>query len=396
MMRRRHVFHVGGYDPIGPEEQLGRLRESLSRFDRIWSVSSKTSAILYTTDISSSWDLDAWGPNWNTHVTFEMLRWDDLILDDSRRGMLSRLYHSARTLFDFTMNGTLSRYFRANWKYAGFFIFPYVSIALLGLGSVGMAYVLTRLSGVTGWWAALLGIFIAALTCAALIYWLDPRRRTRHAMDDAIFSRQFLHGERPAMETRIDHFASNILERVQKGGVDEIVIVGHSLGAAMAVAAVARALKLDPQLAAHGTPLCLLTVGATIPKFSLHPKGEEFRQATRAVADETRIRWTEYHARDDVISFYRVDPVILKRITRDELVGRPNIRRVQMPSMMSPESFKRHRFNFMRVHYQFLMGNDLRAAYDYCMIICGPLDFDEITLPDGGLDRFLADGSVVA
>jgi hypothetical protein len=42
------------------------------------------------------------------------------------------------------------------------------------------------------------------------------------------------------------------------------------------------------------------------------------------------------------------------------------------------------------------MGNDLRAAYDYCMIICGPLDFDEITLPDGGLDRFLADGSVVA
>jgi hypothetical protein len=63
--------------------------------------------------------------------------------------------------------------------------------------------------------------------------------------------------------------------------------------------------------------------------------------------------------------------------------------------MMDPASFKRHRFNYMRMHYQFLMGNDRRAPYDYCMIICGPLDFDDITAPLGGVDRFQADGSVI-
>jgi hypothetical protein len=62
--------------------------------------------------------------------------------------------------------------------------------------------------------------------------------------------------------------------------------------------------------------------------------------------------------------------------------------------MMDPASFKRHRFNFMRLHYQFLMGNDQRAAYDYCLITCGPLEFDKITAPAGGVDLFLADGSV--
>ncbi len=118
------------------------------------------------------------------------------------------------------------------------------------------------------------------------------------------------------------------------------------------------------------------------------------RQATQTVADETSIRWAEYQARDDAISFYRFDPVTLKRVSLNRSDGRPNIRRVQIHSMMDPASFKRHRFHFMRMHYQFLMGNERRSPYDYCMIICGPLEFDNITAPSGGVGRFQADGSV--
>ena len=194
--------------------------------------------------------------------------------------------------------------------------------------------------------------------------------------------------------SRIDDFADKIIERARKADVDEILVVGHSLGAALTVAAVARGLKQDPQLAKHGPTLCVLTVGATIPKFSLHPKGDRIRQATQAVAAELSIRWTEYQARDDVVSFYRFDPVTLKRVGRDGSDGRPNIRRVQIHSMMDPASFRRNRYDYMRMHYQFLMGNGQRAPYDYCLIICGPLDFDAITAVDGGVDRFQADGSV--
>ena len=66
-----------------------------------------------------------------------------------------------------------------------------------------------------------------------------------------------------------------------------------------------------------------------------------------------------------------------------------------MHTMMDPASFKRHRFHFMRMHYQMVMGNDLRAQYDYCMVVCGPLPFDEITAPDGGVNRFGPDGAVL-
>jgi pimeloyl-ACP methyl ester carboxylesterase len=395
MIGRRHVFLIGGYDPITPERQFERFGRSLSSFERTWNVSSITSAIANISKVSACWDAEAWGPNWKTRMTFEMLRWDDLILRDAQRGVLSRLGQSARSLFNFLATGTFFRYVYANWKYALFFIFPFFHVALFGLGGAGIGYAVTRLAGLTGAPAAISGLCIAGAIFAGLMRWLGPHRRINHVLDDAIFSREFLYGQRPEMEQRIDDFAARIMERARKADVDEILIVGHSLGAALTVAAVAHALKQDPQLAKHGPTLCVLTVGATIPKFALHPQGGRIRQATQAVAGELSIRWTEYQARDDVVSFYRFDPVTLKRVGRDGSDGRPKIRRVQIHSMMDLASFKRNKGDYMRMHYQFLMGNGQRAPYDYCMIMCGPLDFDAITAVEGGVDRFQADGSVV-
>jgi hypothetical protein len=394
MIGRRHVFLIGGYDPITPERQFERFGRSLSSFERTWNVSSKTSAIANISKVSAYWDAEAWGPNWKTRMTFEMLRWDDLIQRDSERGMLSRLGQSAHSLFDFVVTGTLFRYVYANWKYAVFFLFPFFYVGLFALGGAGIGYAVSRLSGLTGVYAAIACIFLATTIFLVLMHWLGPHGRINHVLDDAIFSRQFLNGERPEMQQRIDDFAGKIIERARQADVDEILVVGHSLGAALTLAAVARGLKQDPQLGKHGPTLCVLTVGATIPKFALHPKGGRIRQATQAVAAELSIRWTEYQARDDVVSFYRFDPVTLKRVSREGSDGRPNIRRVQIHSMMDPASFRRNKHDYMRMHYQFLMGNGQRAPYDYCMIMCGPLDFDAITAVEGGVDRFQADGSV--
>ena len=396
MIGRRHVFHIGGYDPILPERQLERFCRSLSSFKRTWNISAQTPALANSSKVSTSWDVEAWGPNWKTRVTLEMLRWDDLILRDSQRGMWSRLGRSGLTLLDFVATGTLFRYIRANWKYASFFLFPYFYVALFGLGGAALAYATARLANLTDVAAAIAGILIPLTTFVALMHWFGPRRRINHVLDDAIFSREFLYGQRPEMEKRINDFACTIVERARKADVDEIVVVGHSLGAALVIAAVARGLEQDPQLANHGPTFCILTVGATIPKFSLHPKGDQIRHATQVVADDLSIHWTEYQARDDAISFYRFDPVTLKRVSRDRSDGRPNIRRVQLHAMMDPASFRRHRFNFMRMHYQFLMGNDRRSPYDYCMIVCGPLDFDAVTASSGAVGRFQADGSVTA
>ncbi|WP_319796493.1 hypothetical protein [Nitrobacter sp.] len=395
MIARRHVFHIGGYDPISPEQQLDRFRRSLSLFQRTWGVRAEIVSGIEATPVSASWEMEASGPNWNTRTSYEMLRWDDLIREDHARGMWSRLREAFATLADFVLTGTLFRFMYSSWKYAGFFLFPYLYLAGFAACGTVIGYGLVRLAGVTGLAAML---FMAAATVgmtAGLLYLLGWRWPINHVFDDWIFSREFVYGKRPRMDARIDQFAERILNRVRNADVDEIVVVGHCLGAALVMDAVARALEREPELARCGPPLCILTVGATIPKFSLHSRGERIRQATQRVADEPRIRWTEYHARDDAISFYRFDPVTLKRFSRERSDGRPNVRRVQLHEMMDKASFRRHRFNFMLLHYKFLMGNSVRANYDHCLIICGPLPFDEITAPRGGVERFGEDGTLL-
>src|SRR5262249_35200130 len=144
--------------------------------------------------------------------------------------------------------------------------------------------------------------------------------------------------------------------------------------------------------------------------------------------------WAEYQARDDFISFHKFDPVKLTRVpscpppggpavrppfdqgTPDrsaltskagetpalpgdggEAVCGPIIRRVQIHQMLSAPTLRRLRFSYMRLHYQFVMANEQRAAYDYFMLMCGPAPFRRtVTQPNGPADLYGADGSYVA
>ncbi len=324
-----------------------------------------------------------------------MLRWDDLILKDHERGMASRLWQSLITLLNWIVTGTLFRFMWSSWKYSGFFLFPYLWVTAFAVCGLAVGLGLSWLVGLGAIGSAVLTAAVAFAIFVSLLSWYGPRKPINHVFDDWIFSREFVQGKRPQMEKRLDVFAKTIIERARRNDVEEIVIVGHCLGAALVMKTVARALAQDPDLARHGPTICLMTVGATIPKFSLHPDGGHVRDATRMVADAEDIRWTEYHTRDDAISFYRFDPVTLKRVSRERGDGRPNIRRVQLHTMMAPDTFRRYRFNFMRMHYQVVMGNDQRAQYDYCMVICGPLPFDQITAPMGAVDRFGEDGALL-
>jgi pimeloyl-ACP methyl ester carboxylesterase len=178
--------------------------------------------------------------------------------------------------------------------------------------------------------------------------------------------------------------------------LDEIVIVGHSMGATLALEIVMRALALDPNFGRNGPTVCLLTVGSTIPKFSLHPAGERFRRHAARLANEPSIAWAEYHARSDAISFYKFDPVSLSRFYGDPIRGKPLLRRVWIQQMLTPRTYWRNRLKFMRLHYQFVMANERRSTYDYFMMVCGPIPFARSVLTaTGPVELFGSDGALL-
>ena len=393
MIRRRHVYHIAGYDPVGAGWHRIFKRE-LALFSRTWNVNTILTERSSSSAERASWDVVTSGPDWQVQTTYELLLWDDIVSADFRRPMLSRLVRGWSAFLDIVGTGTAFRYLRANWQYALFFLYPYALMAAFALAAcVAAGFLASWLSHSTVMYVALLVVFAAGIFLA-LFNWPGRRMGLQQALDDWIFSRDYVYGCRQDVDRRLDRFADHVTARGPDIDADEIVVVGHSMGATLALEIVARALALDPQFGRHGPTVCLLTVGSTIPKFLLHPAGERFLSHVKALANEDSIVWAEYHARSDAISFYKFDPVTLSRFRGDPRCGRPLLRKVRMQDMLTRRSYWRKRLRFMRLHYQFLMANELRSTYDFFMMVCGPIPFGRaVRAPTGPVEFIAADGA---
>jgi pimeloyl-ACP methyl ester carboxylesterase len=393
MIRRRHVYHLAGYDPIDPASQQRRFVRQLAILKRTWNVDATVSA-LERDHARAWWRVNAHAANWQVEAVHELMGWDDIIRADLAGALPARLVNAARAYLDFIVTGTMFRYIMANQRYAGFFLFPLFQLALFAAVAGFVAWFALEWLGLTGSGAATIGAVIALAVFIALLHWPGRRWGVQHALDDWIFSWQVIHGRRADVDARIDQFAEALVARSREGALDEIIVVGHSMGASLVLDVVARALARDPQLGRHGPDICVLTVGSTIPKFTLHPAGERFRRCAARIAEEPSIAWVEYQVRSDAISFYKFDPLTLRHIDGDRFDKKPVIRRVQLHQMLERESRLRHRHRVMRVHYQVVMANEQRATYDYLLMVCSPARFTRWTMSlEGLLDFIAADGS---
>ncbi len=59
---------------------------------------------------------------------------------------------------------------------------------------------------------------------------------------------------------------------------------------------------------------------------------------------------------------------------------------VRFREIIKPENYNLFRWKFFRVHFQFVMANERPHAYDFFMIVCGPIPLSErVALPEAAL-----------
>ncbi len=395
MVRRRHVYHVAGYDPMDAGRLYRRFTRQLDVFRRTWSVDASVFALEQAGDKCRAWwTVRSRGPNWQVEAVHEALLWDDIVRADFKRPLALRLLKAAFAYCDLIVTGTMFRYIVANQRYAIFFLFPIFSVVLFAVAGWIVARLATGFLGLDGVAAAALGVPLGVAVFLLLLRWPGRRWRVEQLLDDWICAHAYIHGERPDIDARLELFAEALLAQTRDAALDEIVIVGHSLGAMLVLDVIVLALARDANFGRPGPAVCVLTIGATIPKFALHPRAQAIRRRIAEVAAEPSIAWTEYQSRADTISFYKFDPVSLRRIAADRLDSKPVIRRVQIHDMLLPETFARCRTHVLRLHYRSVMANDRRAPYDYFLMVCGPVAFSDWTMsPLGLLDFVAADGA---
>jgi hypothetical protein len=383
---KRLVFHIGGYDPItAPAGAQRRFVREIERFQRTWTVEAIVDDLRDCAD-QTQWNVTTTGPNWQVETDYHLVRWDDVIDGFSRRSLGSRTALGLLAFLDFVLAGTLWRYLRSNWRYACFFLYPFVMFGLLIAVSclVGVfAFKITRSIPVaTGG-----GLFGVAAVLAGPRRWLN----LGNLFDDWIFSREYIRNGNSEIEQRLDRLAAELVAAANNSAADEILVIGHSLGAVLAVDLLDRALKLDPALGRNKIPVTFLSVGSSILKIGLHPKAIGFRKTVERVAKSRAIFWGDYQALSDPLNFYKSRPMGEMGLSTE---NEATVRVVRLSRMLDHEIYRRIRLNFFRLHCQFVSGNDRRASYDYFMLTCGPVSAKSQTLaPDGALSMIGDDGA---
>ena len=388
VVRKRGFLCIGGYEPIDAGWWYRRFERELKRFEATWNAQATMSPPVISEDSAlAGWKIDTKGENWRTETEYRLLRWDDFVTADFARSDLDRVPKGIAALLDFVFSGAAIRYFIVSVRYGFFFLYPFVILA----GIVAAAIFAPKLLALLGLPIPGLVAFVLSIAVfVGLMYLLGRVLLLNYMFDDWIFAAQFVHRSRPGLDERLDRFAREIVTCAKDTNCDEVIVSAHSLGGALIMDVLDRALKLDPQLGQHGPKLWLMATGSSLLKVALHPKAKWLREAVARVADAKGIDWIEYQAIVDVISFYKVNPVVAMGLSERR---NPIVQKVKIRDMLAPETYKRFWGNFFRLHRQWSMGNERRYFYDYYQVICGPAPLARRVANNKLADCFASDGS---
>ena len=387
VVTRRIVYHIGGYDSVSPTSAYQRFARELRRFESTWSADAAVSSPATNDDVAS-WSIAASGPNWRVETEYRLVRWDDVIDADEKEPVWRQIPRALLAFVDFVQGGALWGYLRTNWRYACFFLYPYVILGLIAALAVFLGKASAERAG-----SPVLGLILGAAAFVILLTWSVRHLYLQQLFNDWIFSRTYVRHGHPVLDGRLERVARDLVAAAESDQADEILVTGHSLGAVLAIDLMDRALRLKPDLGETGPRIAILSIGSSILKIGLHRGAIRFRSAVEHVASARHVFWAEYQALTDVMNFYKIDPVAAMGL---HAAGHPVIRTTRISRMLDPAFYRRIRRNFFRVHCQFVSGNDRRAAYDYFMLLCGPLYAEsQVRYTDGAASAIGADGALL-
>jgi pimeloyl-ACP methyl ester carboxylesterase len=366
----RRVYYISGFDPRGAAYYHRLYREQAALQGRVNGLDIVVGGRERVDDTVARWTIDATSEDRRIHTTYEFLRWDDVVRDNWLRGELRLVLATLRTFWIYISSGVLRKVLQSAWPtfittiYPPLFLLAVISCAA-GI-AVGLLLILPLWLGgpaaVLAFYALiLLGRRIEAHNNA---YWL-LRLYTffvNQASDRV-----------PALESRLDEFAERILARIRQAQDDEILIVGHSTGAQLAVSLLARMLRSTPGLGSHGPRVALLTLGECIPMLSLLPGARACRDDLALVAAASALDWLDVTAPPDGACFALIDPVALSGITRAPgQAVKPTLVSPRFHAWFTPHEYARIRRDRLRIHFQYLMAAAIPGDYDYFAITAGP------------------------
>src|SRR5438477_429230 len=290
-VQHRHIIYVQGYDPRGLAQYYRMFRTELRKFGRLYRLTATISRPQSTPDgETASWTIETKASEWQTRTSYDFLRFEDLIQRDLAGPIWSTVFQAVLIYWRLVFSGTIAGFWKAHWRFATFITYPHFLLLIEAMLALGLAFAFEKGLEAIGI-PKLLAIAAAATAFVTVLgsalKYTENATYLLYLLSDTIWTWQFSHRQRLDWDQRIDRFAQYLIKVACSSQAEEIVVVGHSSGSFLGTEILARALKLDPDLARHGPRVVLLTIGGNFPIVGFHAVSEDFRDHLRLLAIAT-------------------------------------------------------------------------------------------------------------
>lgn len=366
---RRHVFYIPGYDPFPPRryrelyrcESTDQAKISGYRIRQRPRKSEGPYGWIVTSEVAGM----------TTEADITILEWSDIVKDSMQAGIAATYWLLVKTAWVYLSTGVLFRLFRLRAGPGIAAMYPVVMllgqllVALLAAAALGwgLAFVLP------GWLAYLLGLGVVPPILHGFRR-IDGRFFVHYLLLDFAFTAKHKGRNPPELEARLDEFSARIRAALDDPALDEVLVVGHSSGVHLAVSVLAQVIRAGDVVPGK---LAFLSLGHAVPMQSYLPQAQDLRADLRYLSTREELFWLDVTAPGDGCSYALCDPVSSSGAAPREGKRWPIVISAVFSESLSPETYRKYRRRYFRLHFQYLCAFDRPRDYDYFLITAGPL-----------------------
>lgn len=365
---KRRVFYIPGYDPYPAR-----------RYRELYRVESLDQADLSGYDISIrqrrgksnyGWYVSAVIDGVPVETEYDVLSWSDLVKSSMANGSAATYITLFRTAWIYLSTGALRRLM---WLRKGPVLAALYPVAMLlaqAAVAIGLGWIVGALfSALT---MPLAGWVVAVPLAVLILRWFsanDRKLMAHYLMHDFGYSAQGRGRNPPELDQRLEQFAEQISQAMHTD-VDEVLVVGHSSGAHLAVHVLADLIR-QKQVRMGGPNLAFLSLGQVVPMVSFLPDATQLRADLHYLSISEKLTWVDISAPGDGCSFALCDPVAVSGVAPPRKRW-PLVLSAAFSQTLSPTKWAKLKRQYFRLHFQYLCAFDQPGDYDYFQITAGP------------------------
>ena len=361
---RRRLFFIGGFDPRGPRAIHRIWKQEAPKQAQVSGGKIEVGPLSRLDDLRVSCvvQVERHGARARTEVI--LLKWDDLVRKWWRRGSWSMMACLPACVFTLWRSGV---YRLARQRARPMFLSLMLPPVVLGLMLVVLA-VLVGLAALAGWGMALVAL-AGGISLMPLIWQAVDRRLGLSWLTQCVYYMGY--GGSRELEDRRERgevFARDLIQALDSADVDEVAVVGFSLGANEAIRALGLALEQRPNLGQGRVKLSLILMGQLCAPYGQIGGDISFATARQKVAQAKAIKIINVTSASDPASACTLSPLEgLEGVDEGRVVNR----RPRFHKLLTPERFAAIRRDPLAFHFQYLHATDVAGDYDWFGLTCG-------------------------